>query len=528
MTVKEVTNQLIGKVDFDKTNSFSKAFLDYINQKPELSTFYEQFPTKEGLKIQAENRNFSLATRKITSAVLTEQYENITASELTLNNIEKLKSSDTFTITTGHQLNIFTGPLYFIYKIVTAINACKAMKKQYPELNFVPVYWMASEDHDFDEIDHFRFGGKKFTWETDQTGAVGRFNPKSIKPIFDEIKMPDFFKEAYLKHDTLAAAVRHYVNALFGEEGLVIIDADNPKLKKIFQPVIEDDIFKNTPNQLVNKQNKTLETLGYTTQVFPREINFFYLKGNLRARIVKQGENYSVLDTDINFTDASLKSEIENHPERFSPNVVLRPLYQETILPNLAYVGGPSELVYWFQLKGVFDYFKTEFPSLLPRNFAGVIKPNILNKIEKESFTFEEIFIEQDQLIKKKVKLNSNNNLELKKEIKELQNIFSAVKFQSTQLDSTLEQHVVAEQKKAEKSLLSIEKKMLQAEKRNHETLIERIHEIKESLFPGGTPQERKDNFLNFYLSDTTFIESCLENFDAFDLRFHLIGVDKS
>jgi bacillithiol biosynthesis cysteine-adding enzyme BshC len=524
MNVKELTNYLIGKVDFDKTNSFSKAFLDYIDQKPELDSFYEQYPTTEGLKIQAEKRNFSSATRKVTSSVLSEQYKGIDASELTIQNIENLNSANTFTITTGHQLNIFTGPLYFIYKIITAINACKAMKKQYPEFNFVPVYWMASEDHDFEEIDHFQFNGKKFTWETDQTGAVGRFNPKSIKPIFDQIKMPDFFKEAYLKHDTLAAAGRHYVNALFGSEGLVVIDADDAQLKKVFQPVIEADIFKNTPNQLVNQTNQELSNKGYTAQVFPREINFFYLKEDLRSRIVKDSDEYAVLDTDIKFTKEALQIEIDNHPERFSPNVVLRPLYQETILPNLAYVGGPSELVYWFQLKGVFDNFNTAFPALLPRNFAGVITPNVLQKIEKASFSFEEIFIDEDQLIKEKVKLNSTHNLDLKSEIENLKSAFESAKAQSIKIDATLEKHVAAEQQKAENSIRNIEKKMLRTEKRNHETLIERIHVIKLALFPNGTPQERKDNFLNFYLADPDFVINCLESLDPFDLRFHLIS----
>lgn len=524
MAVKESTNHLIGKVDFDKTNSFSKAFLDYIDQKPELDSFYEQYPTTKGLKIQAEKRNFSSATRKITSSVLREQYKGIDASELTIQNIESLDSTNTFTITTGHQLNIFTGPLYFIYKIVTTINACKAMKKQYPDFNFVPVYWMASEDHDFEEIDHFQFNGKKFTWETDQTGAVGRFNPKSIKPIFDQINMPDFFKEAYLKHDTLADAGRYYVNALFGSEGLVVIDADDNRLKKVFQPVIEADIFKNTPNQIVNQTNKELSDKGYTAQVFPREINFFYLKDNLRSRIVKEGDDFAVLDSDIKFSKEAVQTEIENHPERFSPNVVLRPLYQETILPNLAYVGGPSELVYWFQLKGVFNNFKTAFPALLPRNFAGVITSNVLKKIEKASFSFEEIFIDEAQLIKEKVKLNSTHNLDLKKEFEIIQSTFNSVKSQSIIIDATLEKHVAAEQRKAEKSIKNIEKKMLRTEKRNHEILIERIRVIKEALFPNGTPQERKDNFLNFYLADANFVNNCLESLAPFDLRFHLIS----
>ncbi len=524
MTIEKRSAQLLGKVDFDATNSFSQAFLDYIAQKPELEPFHGLPPEIASFKSQLENRTFSTSTRSIVSSALTHQYDGLETSEATVANINHLKSADTFTITTGHQLNIFTGPLYFIYKIVTVINACKKLKETYPEYNFVPVYWMASEDHDFDEIDHFTYGGRKFSWDTDQTGAVGRFDPASIKPIFDEISMPEFFKEAYLKHQTLAEAARYYVNALFGDEGIVVIDADDADLKRIFEPVIKEDVFKNTPNVLVNESNTSLEKIGYKAQVFPREINFFYLKENIRARIVKNESQFSVLDHDIHFSESELMAEIEAHPERFSPNVVLRPLYQETILPNLAYVGGPSELVYWFQLKEVFSHFNTDFPILLPRNFAGVLTPNLLKKIEKSSLSFEEIFIAADMLIKDKVKSNTAHDLELTQQLEDIKNLFSKVSVQAEKIDPTLEKLVLAEQRRAEKAIQKIEGKLLKAEKRNQETLVNRIYDIKEALFPNGVPQERKDNFLNFYLTNPKFVELCLESFDPFDLRFHLIS----
>jgi bacillithiol biosynthesis cysteine-adding enzyme BshC len=427
-------------------------------------------------------------------------------------------------VTTGHQLNIFTGPLYFIYKIVTVINACIELKKAYPEYNFVPVYWMASEDHDFEEISYFRFNGKKFTWETDQQGAVGRFSPKSLKGIIDNIlHLPDFFTEAYLKRKTLSESVRHYVNALFGDEGLVIIDADHKELKQQLIHVIKDDVFEHSANDLVNKTSNALQSLGYSTQVFPREINFFYLKDNIRARLVKDDNHYSVLDTNIKFTTDELKAEMNEFPENFSPNVVLRPLYQEMILPNLAYVGGPSELVYWLQLKDVFTYYNTAFPMLMPRNFAGVITPRINDKIEKCNLSFEDIFKNEVALIKEKVQANSKHNLSLKKQKKEFELLFINVRNHALDIDKSLEKLVSAENQRMINSLSKIEKKLLKAEKKNQEVLTKRISTIKESLFPGGSPQERKDNFLNFYLSDPNFIKNCLNAFDPFDFKFHLI-----
>lgn len=528
MTVQEKESALLSKIPFASTNSFSQSFLDYIGGKESLKPFYRALPDIENFKEQLENRNFPTAHRAIVADALTRQYDGFDVSEGTAANIELLRDEKTFTITTGHQLNIFTGPLYFIYKIVTVIRACERLKAQYPDYNFVPVYWMASEDHDFDEISHFRFNGKKFSWNTDQTGAVGRFKTKELKFIFDEIiSMPAFFQEAYLKRKSLAEAGKHYVNALFGEKGLVVIDADDHELKTLLKPVIQDDIFQNTPKNLVEATSGKLEALGYKTQVFPRDINFFYLKDSVRSRIVQSEDTYQVLDTDIQFSKSALQSEIEDFPERFSPNVVLRPLYQELLLPNLAYVGGPSELVYWLQLKDVFGHFNTAFPLLMPRNFAGVITPNILTKIEKESLSFEEVFKDENELIKEKVVAKSDHELALTGEMERLNAVFSEVMTRAVGIDSTLEKLVAAERKKTENCLHKIEKKLLKAEKRNQETLVNRIYAIKEALFPGGSPQERKDNFLNFYIPDPNFIDSCMESFDAFDYRFHLITANE-
>ena len=525
MTVQEKESVLLSKIPFADTHSFSKAFLDYIGGEEVLKPFYTALPNLENFGKQLENRNFPTAHRSVLADTLNKQYQGLEISELTGKNIEALKDEKTFTITTGHQLNIFTGPLYFIYKIVTVITACKTLKATYPDCHFVPVYWMASEDHDFEEISHFRFNGKKYSWQTEQTGAVGRFNPKELRSIFGEIiSIPVFFQEAYLKHKSLAEAVRYYVNALFGEQGLVVIDADDHDFKTLLKPVIEDDLFKGNANRLVTETSEKLDIAGYKAQVFPREINFFYLKEDIRSRIVKEGAQYQVLDTEITFGKEELQAEVAQYPERFSPNVVLRPLYQELLLPNLAYVGGPSELVYWLQLKEVFTHFNTSFPLLMPRNFAGVVTPNIMTKIEKEGLSFTEIFEDEQHLVNRKVKANTANELSLEEELQRINSVFDQVLNQASEVDRTLEQMVAAERKRAQNSIRKVEKKILKAEKRNQETLVNRIYAIKESLFPGGAPQERKDNFLNFYIPDNQFVDNCLEAFDAFDYRFHLIS----
>jgi bacillithiol biosynthesis cysteine-adding enzyme BshC len=518
------------KIAFEETHSFSSFFIDYIQQKDVLKKFYSKFPVVANFaeQIKEKQQSFPAQNRIILTSTLQAQYQKISQHEAVKNNLKLLQYENTFTITTGHQLNLFTGPLYFIFKIVTVINACKELKKHYPHFNFVPVYWMASEDHDYDEIKYFRLYGKKYTWETDQQGAVGRFNPQTIKKLIDEVPGEiSAFKNAYLNHNTLSDAVRYYVNELFGAEGLIVLDADDRNLKKLLSPVMRDDLFNHTTKQLVDTQNQQLESLGYHTQVFARDINFFYLDKNLRSRLEPKGDRFKVVDTAIEFSKEEIEKIIEQEPEKLSPNVVLRPLYQEIILPNLAYTGGPAELVYWLQFKGVFDHFNVPFPMLMPRNFGVVIESQIARKFEKTQLEYEHLFDEKNLLFNHWIIKNTLHDLSLGKHINTLNEVFHTIKDLTNKIDSTLNKYVEAQATRARNSVEKIEQKILRAEKRVHREKLAQLENVKDTLFPGGSPQERVDNFLNFYQKDPQFISRLLKLFEPFDYRFNLLFYDE-
>ncbi|MEQ3690647.1 MAG: bacillithiol biosynthesis BshC, partial [Flavobacterium sp.] len=165
-------------VTYQKSGCFSNLIVDYLNQKEKLQPLYNRFPTLENFKLQIaeKNKSFSLDKREILVSTLEEQYKNIKASDKTIFNIGLLRKEKTFTVTTGHQLNLFTGPLYFLYKIVSVINLTKELKEKYPECDFVPIYWMATEDHDFEEINYFNFNNKKIKWNKESKGPVGRLS----------------------------------------------------------------------------------------------------------------------------------------------------------------------------------------------------------------------------------------------------------------------------------------------------------------------------------------------------------------
>lgn len=513
------------KVALADTHSFSSFFLDYISQKDSLKQFYGLYPDIENFPKQIDvKKSFPNENRKILSSALIRQYEGVKISSVAQSNLNSMNDSNSFTVTTGHQLNIFTGPLYFIYKIITVINACKKLKEDYPAYNFIPVYWMASEDHDYDEIKSFRLYEKKYTWETDQTGAVGKFDPKSIASLINELPGDvSIFKNAYSKNKTLAHATRQYVNELFGTEGLLVVDGDDHELKSLFLNVIREDLFNHTPKKLVEDKNKQLETAGYHPQIFARDINFFYHDRNVRQRIESEGDMFKVVETNLKFTKVEIENLIETSPEKFSPNVILRPLYQEIILPNIAYIGGPAEVIYWLQLKGVFDHFKIPFPIIMPRNFAVVVSEAIARQIEKTKLSVKDFFHEKNYLFNHWISLNSKHNLSLTKEIREIKSIFENAKQTATGVDGTLQKHVDAQSVRAIKSLETIERKMLRAEKRKQNEKLNQISKVKDYLFPDGNPQERIDNFLNFYQQDPQFIAKLLQLFDPFDFKFNVV-----
>ena len=518
---------LVEKVSLADARAFSPFFLDYIQQKASLKPYYNRFPTIDNLSQQLaeKQKTFPDGSRKILVDTLTAQYEGFKVSEAVDSNIRLLADGNTFTVTTGHQLNIFTGPLYFIFKIVTVVNACRRLKAQYPAYNFVPVYWMASEDHDYDEIKYFKLYGQKYVWNTEQSGAVGRFSTAGLDKLALEAPGDNkIFHEAYLKRKTLAAAARHYVNTLFATDGLVVVDADDRRLKSLFKDAIRNDVMHQVNKPLVDRTTQELEQLGYKTQIHCRDINFFYLDEGIRARLEKAGNRFVVVDTDLSFSQAEIEAMIENEPEKFSPNVILRPLYEETILPNIAYVGGPAEVIYWLQLKDVFRNANVPFPALMPRNFGMIVSAEVRRKLEKTGLKIQDLFNDKNTLFNEWTRAHSTNDLSVTYEQQVITGLFDALRQRAGGIDPSLEAFVSASSKRTLTHVEKIAHKMLRAEKRRESDKLRQLDAVKDALFPGGGLQERSDNFLNFFHRDPQFVAELEKYFDPFDFQFYVLS----
>ncbi len=498
---------------YRETGYFSKLICDYLDQKEDLKSFYHRFPTVDNLLAQADDKkaNYSSETRTILVNCLKKHYKGIEITDATQLNLERLSEENSFTITTGHQLNLFTGPLYFLYKIISVINLCKELKAKDETRHYIPIYWMATEDHDFEEINYFNFQGKNVQWNRGDGGAVGELTTEGLEEVLELFEkqlgssqnanyLKNLFKNAYLNHTNLADATRYLGNELFGAYGLVIIDGNDQALKRQFAPYVQRELLEATSHQKITKQTEKLTAIGYPEQVHPRELNLFYIKEGLRERIIKIDGAYVVNDTNIRFSESEILQELEDRPERFSPNALLRPLFQEVILPNLCYVGGGGELAYWFQLKSYFTEVKVPFPVLLLRNSALIRTEKHRQKSEALGVSLPNLFLKQNELINRKIRSISNIEIDFSTQRSLLKEQFRAMHLIAQETDASFTGAVKAQEVKQLKGLDNLESRLLRAQKRKLSDHVQRLVDLQNDVFPLQSLQERNTNFAELYL----------------------------
>ena len=517
-------------VDINVAGLRSKVVNDYVNGHPDLKPFYNYSPNWNSFSNAIEDRKGFDVNRNLLVNELTSQHQDFYEFYPKLiQNIELLKSETTFTVTTGHQLCVAGGPLFFLYKIITTINLAKGLKQRFPEYNFVPVYWMATEDHDFEEISSIFLFNKTLKWEQAIKGATGRIPTASLPPFLDELiamfgegnnaeDLKKILNESYYREVSLSAATRHFVLSLFGEDGLVVMDADNRNLKASFEKVLKDELLNQPSFKLVSDTNEKLSE-NYKVQVIPRALNLFYLDNELRERLVQApDEHFEVVNTELAFRKQILLDVLDQKPEFFSPNVVLRPVYQEFILPNLAYVGGPGEIAYWLELKTVFEHHHVFYPMLVPRNHALILNEKTYTKFTQLGFKLEDIFNEEQSLVSDFVATLDESKLNIVEEKEQIAAIYTAIQSRFNSVDPTLSGAVAAEQQKAINGLENLDKKLIGALKRRNEVELAQIKNLTLAVNPNRKPQERELNFIPFYLrGGKAFIQDLKDNLEPFD-----------
>ena len=505
-----------------------------VSADPALTSFYRPFVNRPDVAhIQQQKKRFTTQQRQTLIEVLSAQYHHTKDAPTT--QIENLLSPNCFTITTGHQLNLFTGPLYFLYKIIDVIKIAQQWNALQDGNTYVPVYWMASEDHDFEEINHYSVNGQSIHWSRDNKGPVGRLSTEGLVEVLEVWKqhlgdrphaeeLQKLFAQSYVSHSNLADATRFLVHQLFGHYGLVVVDGDNPRLKQGFAPYVEreceEQLIQKGSESTVQKLNDALQT-KVKAQVNPRDINLFYLEESGRHRIEKTATGYRVVDTKLSFSKKDLLNEIQSHPERFSPNALFRPIYQEFVLPNLVTVGGGSELAYWLQLGEVFANFDLPKPMLKLRSSVLLISDKQQRKLDKLDISIADLFLPTNELINHRVRQISNIDIDLGEFKTHLDQQFEKLYALAKETDASFLGAVEAQEKKQKKGIDRLEKRLLKAQRIKLVNHINRITELQQQLFPMGDLQERRVNFAEFVLQyGDDFIPFLMEHIDPNDKDF--------
>ncbi len=511
----------ITSIPFTEIDSIPLLIKDFLKQ--EIPGFENTVFTLENSAKQFElkRNSFTSGQRTILTESIQNQYSGFDLKENQRKNLGLLSEENTFTVTTGHQLNLFSGPVFFIYKILQTIKTAKFLNQQFPENNVVPIFWLASEDHDFEEINHFKTETEFYEISAKSGGAVGRIKVEEddfISHFEAEFKNAPFgeelislVKKTYQKGNTLSEATKVLVQELFSDYGLLVLDGDDPALKAQMKAIFKEELLE---QQLFKTTGETVQDLSDQygkVQVNPREINLFYLS-KTRNRIEFRQGLYRIVDTDISFSQKEILEELENHPEKFSPNALLRPVYQENILPNLAYIGGNAEIMYWLELKNYFQAIHVPFPLLIPRVSLLYLKEKTFVKIEKSALKISDFFGDFEALKNQEILEDHPVIALLGEQENRLSTQFEELIQAAAITEKTFGNLVDAEKTRQLKSFGRMRKRLLRAEKIKQNEKLNRLDNIYLKVHPGKKWQERTLNFSVFY-SDfgAEWLQNCYE-----------------
>jgi bacillithiol biosynthesis cysteine-adding enzyme BshC len=522
----------IEKIDYSKVSAISFKDLSYLKLDSYLKNYFTYLPELESFEKAIKDRKSNPIDRTLLINVLEENYAKLGTTKIQQENIHLLKSEDTFTIITAHQPCLLGGPLYYVLKIASAVNLCNQLKERYPAYHFVPTFVSGGEDHDFEEIDHLHLYGKEISWQKEASGPVGRLSTEGLQEVIDEVtdilgdndmakKISAILNDSLSGSDSYSDFVFKFVNKLYGKYGVIVLNMDNHKFKKRFAPIMRRELLEQISKPLISETQDKLEEHKFKAQAFPRDTNLFYFCDEGRKRIEPNGSSFEIVDTDLQFSREEILLELEKHPERFSPNVVMRPMFQEYCLPNLAYIGGGGEIAYWLERKSQFEEFGVFYPMLIRRNSVMILNKGLIKTIEKLGFNVIDVFQDKDELVFQYINEASEVEIKLDYQKSKIEEAYQEIANKSKSVDPSLSKSVLAEMTRQLKNIDQMESRIKRSLKSQEEVNVKKIEKFKEKLFPNNGLQERYDNFLSHYMEiGDSFFDVLIENLDPLDRKF--------
>ncbi len=484
--------------------------LDYAFQTHDekLLPFIGKMPTLSNFQTQINTKSFTSEKRIKLNKIITQQYKNCGIDTLEQPNLEKILELNTFFVTTAHQPNLMTGPSYFFYKIISTIKLAQLIKNENQNSHIIPCYVIGSEDHDFEELGHFYLLGNRIELTQNRGIAFAKYPIEDLIPVVEKIKnilppstntsnLVTLLDKCIRQTKTIGEFTMLFIHEIFGKYGLVIIDMAGREAKQAFAPIMMEELTKSSSYPLVQNTILKKQSQNLGAQAFPREINLFYHGKNGRTRIEKVSDGWQTIDKTHQWNASQLEDDMARTPENFSPNVILRPLIQELILPNIAYVGGPGEMAYWMERMDQFNHYQIEFPILVRRDSFFILTEKLFKKWQKLGLPLRELFRSKEDLIKKINEDNFDQTIMVDFR-RDIINALDQLVQKSQAIDDPLRQSMEAEKARWIKNIDNVESKISKAMKIKNDAFIQSGLQVQGTLFPNGNWQERKESFLGY------------------------------
>lgn len=511
-------------INFSDIPGHQNLFLDYLYEFENVADFFaNDFRNRENyLKIF---RSISESRQDFASRIpdiISNQYANLNPSGKTAQNIKKLADKKTLAIVTGQQLGILGGPLYTFYKIITAIKLSQFLSERYDDYNFVPVFWLEGDDHDFNEVRTIKIiddnnslvtvGYKEEIEEDDLKQSVGLIKlDNSINDFFTalekELKETEFkssllqqLKNCFQEGRTFKAAFRDLIFNYFDNYGLVIFDPQMDEVKQLLKPIFKKEItdFRIHTEQLVHV-SATLEEL-YHAQVKVKPVNLFLRVDEGRHSIEPVENEFRLRRKRKSYTQEQLLEVLENEPDKFSPNVLLRPICQDYLLPTAFYIAGPSEIAYFAQLKPLYELYNIVEPIIYPRSSLTILENSIAGSLDKFSIGINDVFVDVENVKKRIINSVEQSSVdEMFSDISnQLENSFDQLKEKLFDLDKTIADSSNRYRDKILGTIAELKSKAEKAQQKKYEVTLRQIDRAAVHLFPNSNLQEREINFVYF------------------------------
>ena len=505
---------------------FSQLFFDYLYEYDEVRDFFpSHFRDPGAYRRTIEAISGKRPDRERLTRILERQNSAFGMGGETVANIRLLEKETTFAVVTGQQVGLFGGPLYTVFKTLTTLKLAKTLKETHPQFDFVPVFWLEGEDHDFEEVSGVSVidrEGKPVTIRYTHSGVdkdrnlgpIGelRFDA-SLQLVFDQLEASlsrsEFtenlvarIKQCYMPGTTFLQAFVSWMKDLLGDSGLIFVSSNDKEVKALLAPMFEREINEHpATSQLVISQSANLEE-RYHAQVKPKSINLFMFHRGGRYLIEPRETDFSLKGTRHFISREEMTALLRNSPEVFSPNVVLRPIAQDSLLPTVVYVAGPSEIAYYAQLSTVYERFAVPQPVLYPRSSGTFIEERLERVLEKYQLDLTQCFEDPERITNRVLRQIDGINVDslFAKAQDSVRGIAGELKFGLTEIDQTLLPPLDGIREKMEGALHGLKEKTLAAQKRRNETALRQIERGLATLLPNGNLQERELNF-SYYLN---------------------------